>query len=362
MNVLRQKNTEAFAVQHRVFRDALERFEAQRSLAAARGVFLATFHLAPVVVHDKQVPASEVKAFEKVVRDADRRRYPKDVGAWLLKNREGLLALARSVNWPDKGTGDESRVGSFLVHNQTGRDVSANIKLLETAETLMRDSGIPRIDDAVYGDVYFVGDIAKKRTTMARYYPDSDAVHIIVVKRFEAGILHSIIHEFGHRYYQRICKNGPARAQWSAHHRMVGRAGDIPLPKPGDVLPTAKGEQVVREIGSDRHGNITIVLESGAYIPWSGYARVMAQKAYPTIYASTDPEEHFCEAFALFCMGELAEPHRAAFEEIVGVERRPAPPPEPPPAPPPAPGPKGQIAMFNPSRRASALHRRITGS
>ena len=188
------------------------------------------------------MPSGEVKDFEKIVRDADRRRYPKNVSAWLMKNRAGLLALSRSVNWPDKGSGDDQRVASFIVHNQTGRDVSANIKLLETAETLMRDSGIPRIDDAVYGDVYFVGDIAKRRSTMARYYPDNDTVVILAVKRFEAGILHSILHEFGHRYYQKICKSGRARAQWAAHHRKVARDWKEPTPKAGDVLPTDKGD------------------------------------------------------------------------------------------------------------------------
>ena len=103
----------------------------------------------------------------------------------------------------------------------------------------------------------------------------------------------------------------------------------------------------------DRRGNVIITLEGGSYIPAAGYARVMAQRAYPTIYAAKDPEEHFCEAFALLCMGELAEPHRAAFEEIVGVERR----VETPPSPPAPPGPKGQMAMFNP--RGRALGKRI---
>lgn len=357
----RQKNIPKFDDLHRNFRDALRNLESAPSITTARAVFLAAFHLAPVVVHDKQVPASELKDFEKIVRDADRRRYPKDIGAWLVKNGAGLHALLRSTDWPDKGASDDQRIGSFLVHNQTGRDVSTNVKLLETAETLMRDSGIPRIDDAVYGDVYFVGDIAKSRKTMARYYPENDTIHIIVVKRFEADTLNSILHEFGHRYYQRICKSGPARAQWDAHHREVGRRGmDMPLPKPGDVLPTDKGDRVVKSVDVDRRGNVIVSLEGNSYIPAAGYRRVMAQKAYPTLYAAKDPEEHFCESFALFCMGELPEPHRAPFEKIVGVERR-APAPVAAPAPPPSPpGPKGQLAMFNPSARSSAMLRRLT--
>ena len=41
------------------------------------------------------------------------------------------------------------------------------------------------------------------------------------------------------------------------------------------------------------------------------------KKAFPTPYAATNDEEHFCESLSLFCLGDLKGSNLAAFKVIV---------------------------------------------
>ena len=338
---------------------------------------VAAHQLLPIVLHDKQIPRSCARDFERFSQAMPKRRIPKDTVAWFVKHLSGLQLLLKSADWPDKGTREERlvRVGPFVVHNQTQQDdISASAKILDTASELLRDSGVPEIEKILYGDVYFVGQIEKNRNRMAMYYPSNDTVFLLLVKRFEDSILHSLIHELGHRYYARVWSRD-SKVEWATHHRAIERAArsaaDTTLPKPGDTMKVDGKERIVEGIVTTRSGNMFISLVGGGAVSVLSYARVResnaVSRAYPTQYASKDSEEHFCEALALFCMGELAEPHRTNFEAIVGVPPKPAPVVV---AEAPAPrakktkvakGPKGQISMFNPSsRRVTNLRRRIS--
>jgi hypothetical protein len=339
-----------------------------RVLPHYAGLTLVAAHqLLPIVLHDKQIPRSCAKDFEKFSQAMPKRRIPKDRAGWFVKHLAGLQLLLQSSGWPDKGTLEERlvRIGPFVVHNQTQQDdISATAKILGTAHALLRDSGVPQIEKIFYGDVYFVGQIEKNRNRMALYYPSNDTVFVLLVKRFEEEILHSLIHELGHRYYARVWSKD-SKAEWAKHHRAIEReakrTADTRLPEPGDILRVDGKDRVAGPIVT-RTGNMWITLVDGGAINVLSYVRVResvaVSRAYPTPYASKDSEEHFCEALSLFCTGELAEPHRTNFEAIVGVPPK----PEPvvvPSAAPRALGPKGQIALFNPSRREAALRRRI---
>jgi hypothetical protein len=41
-------------------------------------------------------------------------------------------------------------------------------------------------------------------------------------------------------------------------------------------------------------------------------------KNFPTSYSSTDKEEHFCDALAMFVLGTLPEEHATPFKAIWG--------------------------------------------
>jgi hypothetical protein len=197
---------------------------------------------------------------------------------------------------------------------------------------------------------------------MAFYNESRDAIYVLVVKRFETTFVNGTIHEFGHRYWNRFLPQ-PVKAEWSRWHRKLEddatQAFKYRTPSVGDTIDGKRIAEITKRPGK---GTILVFEGEASYITLDNYWNVERRNAilreYPTIYSATNGEEHFCEAFALFCMGEIAEPHRAEFVRIFDIAQAPA----PAPAPAPLPGPKGQMAMFNPSRRASALHRRITGS
>ena len=387
MNLVRGrlKNSPEFIRKHAEFMRALERVRISAEDGqgmgrfAASQAFVSAHSLVHLLIHDKQVPKSQVALFEKTVREFQRRRVPKDVLGWFVRHGKMVAMLADSINWPDKGTSKEQSQDivmsiddhgidtSLVLHNQSGKDITANVKMLEAAVTLMLGSGVPRVDEIIYGDVYLVGDIERRKSIMAKYYVERDTIFVLVVQRFADSFMQSLIHEFGHRYYQKIMASG-RKSEWNTHHNALGRSATrMTAPKIGTMIPTRSGEEAVVSVAPfGRSGKMAITLAGGGMIWLDDYLRVEGgnarKRVYPSLYAAKNDEEHFCEAFAFYCTGELADPHRAAFERILGIEKRvpiPAPAPAPPPAPPPPriEGPRGQLAMFNPSR----LRRRITG-
>lgn len=360
-----RRNPSEFDELHAKLRNALFRFTDAPNWGTAQGVFMAGYYLAPVALREKQVPTAEAKQFTTTVREFARSRVPKDLNAWMRKNTRAIEQLVSSSTWPDKGTSAEQtvQIDGLAIHNQTGKDVTANLKMLETVTTLIRDSGVPRIDEVLYGDVFLVGSIARKHGLIAFYDQARDVIFVLVVKRFETNFISGTIHEFGHRYWNRFLTQ-PVKGQWARWHlQLENEAVDAfkyRTPEPGDPLEFVPGDpkRVAEVVHRPGKGKV-ILVEGGGMITLDNYWNVQRanaiRAAYPTLYSARDKEEHFCEALALLCTGELAEPHRTRFTEIFDVVQKEVPAPL-------TPGAKGQLAMFNPSRRAGALHRRITGS
>jgi hypothetical protein len=288
--------------------------------------------LVHLVAQDKAVPAAKSKAFERAFRAVDLKTKPRNATQWFVKNQTALQLLLETNSWSDKGKHVERahKVCSFTVHNQTAsEDVGATAKILCEAEDLLRRSGIPNISDVLYGDVFFVGQIERKKGVAAKYYPTRDVIFLIVTKRFEHRYLHSLIHEIGHRYWRKVMTRDQHQA-WGTYHRSLAhRAVDVELPPLGSPLGEAKRVGDLpppRIIGYPYiQGRAAMQLDTGGYVWVDQYIKYKKQEArvklFPTAYASTDPEEHFCDAFSLFTMGELKEPHATNFVAVVRVQR-----------------------------------------
>jgi len=130
-----RRNPAEFDELYKRFTDAVIRLDDEMTARAASLVFMAGHYLAPVVLREKQIPSAEAKSFAATVREFGRARVPKDLAAWLSKNRRALEQLVHSASWPDKGTSTEqtAHVDRLVVHNQTGDDISANLKLVRRA-------------------------------------------------------------------------------------------------------------------------------------------------------------------------------------------------------------------------------------
>jgi len=343
--VRREVNPSVFAEKHAVFRrdyekayaslmryvssgsieDALKYPDSIDSDTSAFMTFIDARGLVPIILHEKQVPATKSKAFDKAFRTFNDKKKPRNSGVWFIKNLPQLQLLLEAGAWPDKRAHEDRKQPSdrYTITNQTGVDITVNINLLEAASDMIAVSKIPRAADILYGDVYFVGQISRRKTVAALYYAEQDSIFILLVKRFETKFLHALIHEFGHRYYQKIWTRSQ-QIDWYTHHQSVARSvPEIELPRVGDVFDIGGRTAVVADYGTDTRGGVYIEMADGGRVLTDQYIKIEKHNAlrlaYPTPYAATDPEEHFCEAFAMYNLGELPESHKINFEALVGI-------------------------------------------
>ena len=287
--------------------------------------------LTPLVAQVKQVPSQHRRLFETARREFDRTRkfdYP----TWFGKNINMLRMMYDVASWPDvvSGTpegegdapGDVTLIGSIRVVNQSGQDPDKAVDLVRRAARALSDSGVPSITKVLYGDVFIVGEVARKKTTAAWYHRDRDIIEVFAVKRFAEQQLRFTIHEFGHRYWQKFISNDAKRA-WMKHHTEMSYATpDYEFPKVGEVLEYVAGSPKVLDF-SPSTGGYLVGMSGGktGTIYKHQLVKVLrdraTQKAFPTPYAATDAEEHFCESLSLFCLGDLKGSNLAAFKIIV---------------------------------------------
>ena len=298
---------------------------------AAFATYIEGRSLAPLVAQVKVVPSQYRRLFETARREFARTRkfdYP----TWFGKNIAMLRMMYDVGSWPDVSTGtpdgeggapgDVTLIGSIRIVNQSGQDPDKAVDLVRRAARALSDSGVPSITKVLYGDVFIVGEVARKKTTGAWYHRDRDIIEVFAVKRFAEQLLRFTIHEFGHRYWQKFMA-GDAKRAWTKHHTDMSYASpDYDFPKVGDVLDYVVGRPKVLDF-SPSTGGYLVHTSNGTTgtIYKHQLAKVLRNRAlkssFPTLYAATNAEEHFCESLSLFCLGDLKGSNLAAFKVIV---------------------------------------------
>lgn len=290
----------------------------------------------------KAIPKGQAKKFELAARPfAAARRPPRDVVAWVEKNRAAYQYLANAVRWPEKvengaDVADVFSIGPFKVHNtvqEAGKKLTETVKVIEQGARRLRGSRVPGLAKTLYGDVLIVGRLAQPRT-LAWYNRSDDKLYLRPHLKVGKGELHNFLHELGHRYWSKFMSRD-AKSKWATRHFLMkhGYAGFRPqevsedLPEVGKPLPVPMkgmkrgGPPVVMKIDPafihvlhEATGREAKILKTEYF----KFLRGAAKRAqFPTPYASKDAEEHFCEALALHLMGALSEPHKAAFDAVV---------------------------------------------
>ena len=259
--------------------------------------------------------------------------------AWWKKTEKRCELVVRGwKEWDEKSAGGEAlfQLGSFTVHNvlgASGDELEGFKTALAKAERLIKSNAniAPGFSKVLYGEVFFVPQLQQART-IAWYNPSKDKVYVRKNRaQWGADEVHSIIHELGHRYWKGADRQ--RKQIWNAHHRRVGmQRVEIPDHEIGDTLP-------IRFRGAKRGWRPTVSRVDGSnyyyYGPdgereYSHSKRKINQlrgrnnaefTAYPTTYSQTSAEEHFCEAVAHNCMGNLSAGHQQRFEDIWGSNK-----------------------------------------
>jgi hypothetical protein len=323
-------------------------------------------------------------------------RAPNKPWTWMdrheLPSRE---VLDEYKNWQSKGeleddSEDKFTLGPFIVHNVAGAEgkkLEGVRDLIKRTTDTIKKSRVPGIDTVLYGDILIVEKLGKPRV-VGIYRPGDDKVYVRPIARIKHDHLHTVLHELGHRYWGRTLGKEIKR-EWRRHHDRLDSFGSgegIVSPKAGDPLPfKIRGYKTPPKIERVQGDRVIFVNKKGgeSFFSLMQVFKIQMKNrrmdAYPTPYASTDPEEHFCEALAMYMTGKLQGGHVEAFEEVMGiakpepepvVEEAPEPvqeveeiptPPEPAPEPAkPQRAPRGPMwgvtALFGPNPRTDRYH------
>jgi hypothetical protein len=291
------------------------------------------YKIANGLLSTRSIPARQVKGMEMALRlFANSRRMPKDVYKWWATNHKRLmLIIAGAAQWPEKQEGGDDlfTIGPFKVHNtigESGPGLETFKKALLAAAKMAQGNPVPGFNKVLYGEVYLVGQIAKAHHA-AWYNSAEDILYIRMNnKRWGMDGAQTIVHELGHRYWRKFA-NKAAKSQWESHHIDVTyKKVELPMPQVGDKLP-------LRLRGAPRGWRPTVArMDKTNYFyerPDGTEGKILsfniwkvvrqnegAALRFPTAYASTSEEEHFCESLKLQAAGVLPAEHAEAFKTI----------------------------------------------
>jgi len=290
-------------------------------------------NVAQGVLDLKHVPAKKHKGLELAARHfMSARRMPIKFGPWMEKTQRHIDFLNATQHWRDKveGTEEKFKLGPFMVHNTmglTGKKLENVKKTINKAAKLIRAAKVPAtLKKTLYGDVFIVPQLQQAKT-MAWYNGKRDDMYIRPFARFNMDVVHNIIHELSHRWWQKF-GDKKAQREWEMHHIRVGqKTPEIEMPGVGDELPIRmrriKGPFFVEKMDDQNYWFQVPNQDRVLPIPIHEIRKVLlrsarANKNYPTPYSSTHPQEHFCDASALAVMKKLPEEHLEDFERIWG--------------------------------------------
>lgn len=281
------------------------------------------------ILKELDIPTRKQKPLTRILNAFGKmRRAPNKPGTWWVKNREGMKLLLDSQDFPklpEDGGDLKFEMEGFTVYNTVraeGKELKDIHQIIKRGVNFMKvnQSRIPVIPKLLYGDLNIVEKIKGGRV-LAWYSLQKDTVSVRTRIPMGADAVHSFIHELGHRWWNRFLSKETQKA-WVRHHR------DLTYKKYDGELPKV-GEEIGFKV-SGYYGKIPKILriEGDLYIMGlegrttksikrMHLKKILRKRNFPTSYASTDPEEHFCESFAMYCMGTLSDDHMASFEAVV---------------------------------------------
>jgi len=279
------------------------------------------------ILEDREVPRKDLKKLERALAVIQKiRRSPNKPGTWWVKNKRHMEVIYNTRTYKTRDDADSSQsfeLRGFEVFNTIqaqGQEMDEVRDIIERGVDAMKRSGVPVVPKLLYGKLKIVGKI-RQSDTLAWYNQVSDDVSVRTRISKELDAVHSLIHELGHRWWQRFLDRDIQR-RWTRHHNRLGiKPSDYPMPDVGDPLGfPVRGvgdNPIVREIRGPQGRRMFFLEGSSGYIQEKNIRKVFKRKNFPTLYAASDVQEHFCESFAMYCLGTLNQDHRDAFEEIV---------------------------------------------
>lgn len=286
------------------------------------------------IIDAKAIPAGKHKGVEMAVRLLAKARFPKPeaVPAWFEGNVHRFDLLAEAGAWPDRTAESDVRViGPFRVHDTVGSseaDWTRAEQVITRVVALTRNTDLLGFAGVAYGDVYLVGQIARKG--WAAWY--NSAKDLIYLRPNLKGIsveeaARIFTHELAHRYWYKTLPKTRKDA-WEQHHANMVYALKYSsygrVPEVGEVLPAVvNGHKVKVESVGPHTMNLALastgefLMQVPTYKIRELMGRVENTAKFPTTYAATAAEEHFAEAVSMYALGTLKPDNAEAYQRVL---------------------------------------------
>jgi hypothetical protein len=264
-----------------------------------------------------------------------------------------IQALFSYLNYPLKSV---FRIGAFNVRIKGNVQASG---ILDSLRNISKLNFPNEFKEALYGDILISDDDGGAEsksygsTWAALYYRNEDQIRIRASVAEKSGpiLMMTLIHEIGHRYFQKFMSN---RVNWSwidydqychspesKSELQVGDDVNIFISEQ-DQVPVILEFQAEKSVptkvsiiednkfwvkpiqGPDsditlfQYMNLNHAMNKKSFGPFDleGFSK-SSKGLFPTKYATTDYEEHFCEAFAHYILGKLKSEAKYFFEKII---------------------------------------------
>lgn len=289
------------------------------------------------VISNLSIPPKKAKGVEMAARvftvRYGRGKNPRpNIAGWFDKHSKRFELLATATGWQQRQEGDGVfQHQGFRVHNTIGasdKQLQKVKAVIDQALKGVQKAGVPGLKQACYGDIYLVGRIERKNWA-AWYYPSKDVIYLRPNIRgsSEQDIARTLIHEICHRLWRSSVDKNTKR-MWNQYHIKLSMQGKAPkeLPPVGTVLPDIlKINNKVVVVDKYDDGNVWFN-DAKKGKPVGGVSTLTFRDwlkevdragKFPSVYATTDAEEHFCEAVSHKGMGSLAPENLAALDAII---------------------------------------------
>ncbi len=254
---------------------------------------------------------------EAIQIEKDHGSYKPNIDLLLDSHIAKLIACLKHLWYKSKNKKTETpnffKLDNLKFHYISSKeDIALVATVFKKAITLMKSSDIPNINSILYGDVIIADHIGTESQAIYR----DDKIYYRNTHKIEPHYIRTLIHEFGHRYYNLVLKN---KRLVKKYYNQIKRSKNKPISyligksyydifkeplffRNGDgLLP---GEDIILSV-EDIGGGI-LKLDMGKVhitIPNT----FLDNLRFPSLYASKDSEEFFCEVFSLYCVGKLED-------------------------------------------------------
>ena len=285
-----------------------------------------------------KIPPSQSSTTRALIKtfQLPRRRFNTD---WFSKNRRKISNLIDLLTNPLRQDGEgELSVGPFSLRNPINLASDKVEELVEAVEKSLRfctNDLAPSFPSAIYGNVTLAENIGG-HNTLAWYNIRKDDITLKYVARSRDEFIHTFIHELGHRYFRKNLSQDK-KSLWTQYHSTCERlSGNFTIAEffgepvayglkkrtrwTLEATPSAGAvEMVLYSQPDSKTVELKTPDDKSLLVDAKWVKKLLKSKVgvFPTVYAQTNLEEHFCEAIAHKALGKLHPVALEAFNSII---------------------------------------------